>query len=387
MNDNINKGQLFNQAGCLLFDTLQRYQRDDLNPSEKKLVENHLKYCELCRDALDGYALYPDKVKQQEHLSSLKEQLWIKIRHRKGRLAKPSLRRFNRKFVYISVAASILIIVSFFGIFYSEFIHRPELIADNVNEEKPNEMEKESTYLEEEIEEVVSLDNVLGEPEEKMDLKAEDVEDLEIESEEQTLSSKSVVDKITEARLVRTDTIDILHEIAGVAYTESISENEDTILIAQNQPEAIEKTDTESKGIIAKPKVEMISAEYSPKSRKKSKSLFPEHVSPESEIFFIVEEMPEFIKRDYSDFNEYIQKNLQYPEEAIEKEIGGTVVVQFVIDIGGKVKNVEVVKKANPLLDKEAIRVVSSSPTWKPGKQNGIKVNVLKTQPVEFKLE
>ncbi len=121
MNNHINIGRLFNQSGCLYFDTLQRYQRKNLNSSERELVENHLNECQLCREALEGFARIPDQVRQQEHIDFLKKQLLEKIGQRKVKWAEVSSQRFNRKLVYISVAASIAIIMGLFGIFYSDF--------------------------------------------------------------------------------------------------------------------------------------------------------------------------------------------------------------------------------------------------------------------------
>ncbi len=60
--------------------------------------------------------------------------------------------------------------------------------------------------------------------------------------------------------------------------------------------------------------------------------------------------------------------------------------VNFLVTSSGKVKNVTVSKSASPLLDAEAIRVISSMPDWKPGTQAGKSVNVQMQVPVEFKL-
>lgn len=384
MNNHLNIGRLFNQSGCLYFDTLQRYQRKNLNSSERELVENHLKECQLCREALEGFARIPDQVRQQEHIDSLKKQLWEKIGQRKVKWAEVSSKRFNRKLVYISVAASIAIIMGLFGIFYSDFFPRPAMIADNVKEE--------AAYAEEETEDLAGIEELISEPAKKRDLRSEDVKVLQIEPEKDILLLEKIErtkDKIAEVNFQGEDTTGVLLEVAGVAYTKSVAETIDTKAIVQNQPEMLEKAAAKGRDIIEKPKIEMVAVEYSPESRKKTKTLVYDSTpeESESELFNIVEEMPEFKKRGYKDFEEYIQKNLRYPEEAVEKEISGIVMVQFVIDVTGKIKNIEVAKKVNPLLDKEAVRVISSSPKWKPGKQQGVKVKVILTHPVEFKIK
>ena len=65
----------------------------------------------------------------------------------------------------------------------------------------------------------------------------------------------------------------------------------------------------------------------------------------------------------------------------------GKVIVQFVVDKDGTITNPEVVRGVDPYLDKEAVRVISSMPKWKPGVQNGKKVRVKYTVPVMFRLQ
>ena len=107
----------------------------------------------------------------------------------------------------------------------------------------------------------------------------------------------------------------------------------------------------------------------------------------DEEIFYIVEQMPTFNHGDPAiEFRKYIAQNLRYPESAAVKGIQGRVIVQFAVDSHGQVCDVVTVVNVDPLLDKEAERVVKSSPLWQPGKQRGKAVKVLFTFPVSFKL-
>jgi len=111
-------------------------------------------------------------------------------------------------------------------------------------------------------------------------------------------------------------------------------------------------------------------------------------VREEREKFFVVEEMPTFNGGDPAEeFRKYIAQNLQYPESAVKDSISGRVIVQFCVNYEGKVIDPVVVRSASPALDKEAIRVVSSSPLWTPGKQRGKKVDVLFTFPINFVIQ
>ncbi|MBQ2097956.1 MAG: energy transducer TonB [Bacteroidales bacterium] len=111
-----------------------------------------------------------------------------------------------------------------------------------------------------------------------------------------------------------------------------------------------------------------------------------EEVVEEPQVFFIVEDMPEFPGGELA-LRKYIAENVRYPEMAKENDIQGTVYVRFVVDTDGSVKNVEVIRGVDQLLDKEAIRVVQSLPKWKPGKQRGKAVKVSHSVPIKFQLQ
>lgn len=83
----------------------------------------------------------------------------------------------------------------------------------------------------------------------------------------------------------------------------------------------------------------------------------------------------------------WVYQYLKYPAEAVRDGIQGKVMVDFIIEKDGKVTDVRVVKGVSEELDAEALRVVSASPKWKPGRMNGNKVRTSLTVPVEFRLE
>lgn len=100
-----------------------------------------------------------------------------------------------------------------------------------------------------------------------------------------------------------------------------------------------------------------------------------------------VDQMPEFYGGQ-SELIKYLTENLNYPEEEKAKKIEGRVVVSFIIDAVGSVRDVKAVNQPNngaKLVD-EAIRVVKNMPKWKPGKSNGKSVNVKYSLPIVFKL-
>ncbi len=107
----------------------------------------------------------------------------------------------------------------------------------------------------------------------------------------------------------------------------------------------------------------------------------------EDEIRDIVEEKPYFGTEGDKEFLKWIANNIIYPEEALEKGIQGRVYLKFVVEKNGKLSHLEVINKIDPILGKEAIRVLEMSPNWNPGKMNGTPVRVWFTFPITFSLK
>ena len=112
-----------------------------------------------------------------------------------------------------------------------------------------------------------------------------------------------------------------------------------------------------------------------------------EEVVEEEEIpFAVVEQKPTFQGKDPNHFTKWVFSKIVYPEIAKENGVQGRVTLQFTIDTDGSIKNVKVLRGVDSSLDKEAVRVVSSSPKWQPGMQRNKPVKVKYTFPVVFQL-
>ena len=109
-----------------------------------------------------------------------------------------------------------------------------------------------------------------------------------------------------------------------------------------------------------------------------------EHIEPIQ--FAVVEEKPSFPDGDLG-ITKFITQNTVYPPMAKELGIQGRVYVQFVIDKNGKVTQVKIARGVDPLLDAEALRVVSKMPDWTPGKQRGKAVPVTNVLPISFSIK
>ncbi len=107
--------------------------------------------------------------------------------------------------------------------------------------------------------------------------------------------------------------------------------------------------------------------------------------TPCCKVYQVVEQMPQF-PGGQTAMMKFIADSLRYPSVSCEHRIEGRVVVQFVVDCEGNILNPLVVRSVDPLLDREAIRLVKLMPKWIPGRQNGKPVNVVCLVPIRFKL-
>jgi protein TonB len=95
--------------------------------------------------------------------------------------------------------------------------------------------------------------------------------------------------------------------------------------------------------------------------------------------------MPEFVGGQEA-FFQYLSESIDYPQMAKEAGVEGKVYVQFVVEKDGSITDVKVIRGAQKQLDQEALRVIEEMDNWIPGSQNGKKVRVLFTIPINFKI-
>ena len=102
--------------------------------------------------------------------------------------------------------------------------------------------------------------------------------------------------------------------------------------------------------------------------------------------FAIVEQKPRFNGGDANEFSRWVNKRLVYPQICVENGVQGRVTLSFTVMPDGSLANISVLRGVDKELDKEAMRVVSSSPRWEPGRQRDRAVPVTYTFPVIFSL-
>ena len=108
-------------------------------------------------------------------------------------------------------------------------------------------------------------------------------------------------------------------------------------------------------------------------------------LAPQDSVFQVVEEMPEF-PGGMQAMMQFIASNVKYPSIAQKNGVQGRVITQFTVGKDGSITDAKVLRSVDPYLDKEALRVISAMPKWKPGKQDGKAVATRFTVPVVFRL-
>ena len=102
-------------------------------------------------------------------------------------------------------------------------------------------------------------------------------------------------------------------------------------------------------------------------------------------VYDEVKQMPEY-PGGMPAMIEFLQTNINYPEDAVKQKVEGRVMVQFVVETDGSISDVHVAKQVFPSLDAEAIRVVQVMPKWVPGRENGKVVRVKYNLPIVFRM-
>jgi len=112
----------------------------------------------------------------------------------------------------------------------------------------------------------------------------------------------------------------------------------------------------------------------------------PPQDTSNQEVLQIVEQMPEF-PGGQNALMAWLQKNLEYPEEAREQGLEGRVFVQFTVYSTGVCGNFTILRSPSPLLSNAALKTIKKMPKWTPGMQNGKSVNTMMRLPILYKLQ
>ena len=336
MKDNNTIKTIFTEQGCLSAEGILLYRSGKLSKSDILLIRKHIEGCDLCKEAVEGAGNFSSPGQYSRGIDLLREK-WNTRHVRERTLSKATWAAI------ITVAASVVI-----GVFV--------YLADRY--QKAVRMQQMTSIYEQGI----PLDNALHTSDVSLPALNE-----QIWSEANR--SESVIRRINKKNLLAANEksipVAILNE-ARITATSHEAESED-------QPASVPGR---KQGTLRYPYriMTMPPPEYSDEQTEQNRK----------ELFYLVEEMPEFQWKKNRAFNRYLQQNIRYPAKALEKHIEGRVYVQFTIDEKGRLIDGTILKSCHPLLDNEVLRVINTSPVWKPGKQNGKAVKVSMVMPIDF---
>ena len=316
-----------------------------------KKISRHLEECPLCKEAVEGYKIMPDHKEQEETIQDIRKGLFSLI-NKKRELSTGEM-KIRRVYKYVAAAASVIIIAGMFSIYHFLLRQDNNMIADNIEAEKAvPETRSEKQLQPGRGKEIVTIE------------KQEEIEEPEVLAEEVKSGIKGKISRQvsaiqisgtesddTEKETVLTDEVQV-YEISGVEVPEETKQKKSIATGVAVQPEP---------AILDKQGVAKVSG-----GKKK------------------IEIQPQFEVEGYEDFDDYIRKNIRYPEAALTKGISGNVKVEFFVNKRGKVIKVSVVEGIDEIINNEAIRVVSSSPRWIAAEINGEKITRKMTVTVEF---
>ena len=107
-------------------------------------------------------------------------------------------------------------------------------------------------------------------------------------------------------------------------------------------------------------------------------------IPPDDKPLLNPQEPASFMNGDENTFRTWVIKNMVYPQSAIENGVTGKLFIVFCVNFQGEIVDIKILNKADPSLAKEAMRVLKSSPKWKPARQGGNVVKQLFSMPLIF---
>lgn len=382
------KISLFLVSGCLTPEAIRLFNENKITGENLKKIRRHLEKCLLCKEAVEGFKLMPDFKEQEESVQDIRKGLFRLLN--KEREFFPGEMKIRRVYKYVAAAASVIFIVGMFSIYFFLLRQDNNMIADNIEAAKavPETISEKQLQPSRE-KELIALAKKGNADEKEHDNLDQHPKGIGKGSEVDTKKSELVtIDKQEEI-----EEQEVLAETVKSEFKEKISGQVSAIQINNKEGDDMDK----EAALTDEVQVYEISGVEEPEETKHKKSVVAGvAVQPEAAVFEKqglpevsggkeeTEPQPQFIVEGYKDFNDYIRKNVKYPETALTRGIGGNVKVEFFVNKKGKVIKVSVVEGIDETLNNEAIRVVSLSPRWIAAELNGKRINRKMTVTVEF---
>jgi TonB family protein len=419
-----NTYQLFTPSGCLTLDALKKYQSKKISAEELKLAEDHIDDCEFCSDAIDGIELLSDKTKLESIVSEINENL-IKGLKDQETSKKAGAFFISNKAIYLSAAASVIILVGLFS-YFQFFMNKPKqsdmAIQTFQIEEIPLPTDENDIIIEDVLElEEASVSNsvkntkviaINPNKEKSASTKTESLSGKgdvyqppmnkikSTDSGTEAFYANQVDSKNMIAEPMVNESIDIAstqpleYYIAGITIsekadlevyeTQSASAQDEGVELNEISMQSVKMAKREKGNSKQKSQIKEESSKGNAIQADKSEEGV-EKLSNEIHFFDAVGEKPEFPGGEAGLIN-YLQQNLTYPEEARKYRIQGNVLISFIVEENGEVTSVKVLNGIGGGCDEEAKRVIAEMPAWSPAVKDGKLERVLFKMPISFKL-
>jgi TonB family protein len=414
MNSKRNKyDALFTPSGCLTSEAMNKYRDLTLDAGEKSVIEKHLSECNLCSDAMDGLQI----IKNPERISSNVAEINRNLNDRLARESVPK-KQIIKRILYLSAAASVLILVGLFVFLKLNKTFKFEKISEVTKTELSEKIPPVPVPREADIhtmnkeEKKTSLnEKALSKP---VDQKNGTIESInkeqeiipEIENKETKTNQVIVYEDVIEEKkdkdapynadeTVEPETIDIASIQPVEFYLGGV------IIRAENTKKGRISTAMQEKsgeadfiGGVAVESETSRQALMQKSTRTENKVMGADEVSKvelnsglqrSNHFFKAIDTMPEFPGGTKA-LNDFLKKNLHYPAIAIENQIEGTLFISFIVEENGETSSVTILRSLDSSCDEEALRVVGSMPDWKPGYKEGKPVRVQINLPIKFQL-
>jgi TonB family protein len=385
---------LFTDGGCLSAEAINKYVNGLLSGSDNELVKKHINECAFCADAVEGYK----NIKLKEPIVKTVQQINREI-EKKYETVRPGTLFINRKILaYSSLAATVLILLGLFLLINNNKLRQNKIVSENLlTKEKAGpvtsfdsmhkgEQAAKTTMPKEHAAPAKHLHTAVTEGGGEQPAALAGTRQKSEQPAAETLEKYELSD-------AETQDSDELPAIENQAI-------EERILIAESEvtSDATGADITAGFGAAKSPTAPSIRSSETTKTvryetatiRGAKKSAAKEYYQMEETLPVsteIIDAPPMFDNDGIEKFKEYVQKNIKYPAKAKNSDIEGEVLVSFIVDSTGRVTDPKIISGIDSLLNREALRVVSSSPLWVPGIKNGQPVKTTYTIPVKFKLK
>ena len=338
----MNNNTYTNINGCLTKEGIVYFLQNNEDNAFQNTIEEHLKNCELCREAVFGYKKLNDPEKIETANSILKERF--------SSSQKNGAKIISNQFIVNIITAAAVIVIAV-------------LIVRNFT---TIDYKTETPVYAEDLALLSKKEISRPAPPERTTLRAEPTRKQNFET------SKPIDNKTEKEKIELSEKQNI---IANKLPTKrpnhnNLSNNTDT------DKKLVDKSYTEFQ--ITLP-AEVDRRGYAYNDNNLITASYKNNVA--------LSALPSFNGKGMEGFVEYVSKNINYPEAAMANMVTGVVEIQFAIDVDGQVKEIEIKKGINPILDREAYRLIKNSPKWIPGFVDGKPTKVYFRFPVSFKIK